>query len=59
MLGTVYDYPFSKRTKITAGIVKIFNRNGGNFYKLSSSYAGSITGDLRSSAVSLGLTHSF
>jgi len=59
MLGAVYDYPFSKRTKLTAGIVKIFNRGKGNFYKLNNSYAGSQAGNLRSSAITLGLTHSF
>lgn len=57
-IGAIYDYPLSKRTKLTAGYVRIENSNDRDFYKVNNGYAGT-TGAPRTSSFTLGITHNF
>ena len=59
-VGVLYDYYMSKRTKLTAGYVRIGNSNG-NAYQLYNGYANTIPGQSppRNSSVTLGITHYF
>jgi predicted porin len=60
MIGVNYDYPLSKRTKLTLGAVKMGNSSNAKvLYRVTSGYAGDTAAGARSASVVFGLTHYF
>lgn len=58
-IGAIYDYPLSKRTKITLGYAKINNSNAANTYKVNNGYAGTTAATAGTSSFTVGMTHRF
>lgn len=58
-IGAIYDYPLSKRTKVTVGYAKIKNSNAANTYKVVNGYAGTTATNAGTSSFTVGMTHRF
>lgn len=58
-IGAIYDYPLSKRTKVTVGYAKIKNSNADNTYKVVNGYAGTTATNAGTSSFTVGMTHRF
>lgn len=58
-IAASYDYPLSKRTKVTVGYAKINNSNAANTYKVNNGYAGTTANTAGTSSFTVGLTHGF
>lgn len=53
-IGAIYDYPLSKRTKVTVGYAKIKNSNAANTYKVVNGYAGTTATNAGTSSFTVG-----
>jgi len=58
-IAASYDYPLSKRTKLTVGYAKIKNSNAANTYKVINGYAGTTATTAGTSSFTVGMTHRF
>lgn len=57
-ISVLYDYPLSKRTKLSFGFAKIKNKNNAT-YKVANGYAGTVAANAGTQSITIGMTHRF